>query len=191
MRKLASLIASGLLLIALATPTAADSGPMTSQNQSGDDQQGSIKLTFRLTIYGDVPEGDRFWIYWDYSEPHGGSSPIPIRVCGGEAALLSEPTPPKCEGNGRVYEVTRTPVNDMGGIRYSFARIPAGERDVQIFARGVVAPDGDKLVTAWFRYGESSVPSAMPATGSGGSFAALAAQGIAAAIRVGRGTVYR
>jgi len=101
--------ATGLLVLALILALAIVT-PVGAQDSEVQD------VTFELTLYGDVPEGEAFQTIYGYIQGGGSESP-PLWFCGIEGT-------PVCQGNGTVYRQT---VSLDGSFGYRFFRTSGGE----------------------------------------------------------------
>lgn len=118
---------------------------------SGDTGSGdTVMKTFELTIKGEVPEGDSFYVGYDVEGAEPGSREF-ILFCG---ELVEEEPQEPCEGGGTVYTGSDTfPAGTT--IDFFFGRNNADVSVVDVFHEGTETLDADMTNTAWFRYDET------------------------------------
>lgn len=132
------------------------------------------RITFRLTLYGDVPADEGFSIFFfeagatDDKEAEGFCGPNPY-------------TAPKqdCEGGGRVYEFAHTLWPRGRAADFAFLRSPGASSvdDAEVLFGEVRAITADTVVSAYhdYRTGRGGeLPAEMPDAGAG----AMASSGI-------------
>jgi len=146
--------ATGLLVLALILALAI-AAPVGAQDREVQD------VTFELTLYGDVPEGDGLLVTLAYVQ--GGGSGLGQRLfCGFEGT-------PVCQGNGTVYRQT---VSLIKSFVYRFGRVFGN--DGNFFTKGTEEPEKGKVIRAWYSYADDEqdddeqIPDEMPDTGAGG-----------------------
>ncbi len=147
-------------------------------------QASTVTKTFRLTLYGRVPQGQSFYVRWRAV----GSSRVHLRyLCGmpaGAGGSISDP----CVA-GRTY-AAHFVVPQGTKIRYAYVRVDASRTPEMHdwFHTGTETLSVSMVNTAWYRYGKSvqagqegssnpdrsgesqiTIPSALPDTGAGGA----------------------
>ncbi|MDP9352616.1 MAG: hypothetical protein M3P51_13905 [Chloroflexota bacterium] len=145
----------------------------TAWGQAGED---TIDVTFRLTLHGDVPATDTFYLT--------AFTCTPGHVCTGSAATVVFcgtgkdpyfPTPGPCEGGGHTYAET-FPVPSGDSLSYSLRRRQVGKEHEQGLSRGNLIVNRAHTISASYRYPESkdrqgrrATPEQMPRVGGGGT----------------------
>lgn len=99
-----------------------------------------LTLTARLHLAGDVPEGTTFRVFWDDWPDNGGSSPLPIYLCGQLAKT-------DCEGGSRIFTYTLSVLYGKT-IDYGFIRLGAVRGDYEGFAHGRITQYHDATISA-------------------------------------------
>lgn len=163
------------------------------------EQQGAVATkTFRLSLNGDVPEGETFVTFLTLTAPDGTERDIAAVYCG----TFRDVEEADCEGS-EVYD-EELAVSVGSTITFETVRIPAGTTTRQQFHQGSETVNADMLNTAFFnfpgagddRQGDSQddqqdLPEAMPETGAGGTASGLpvGSLGLALALLTARGYV--
>ncbi len=87
----------------------------------------TVRITFRLSLEGAVPEGEVFGV--DY--PVGGQQPADVPLCTSDPAIVG-PAGPLCESGG-VYEgVAEVPAGEP--VEFAFQRFASGENPENFYA---------------------------------------------------------
>ena len=154
-----------VLILALAAswvlPAAAQDGPE------------SYAVTFRLVLYGDAPEGEKFQVGSVINNSDEGVAGGTL--CGPRGNDRGEDV--RCEGGGAVYTLGGTGgiIPEGSTFAFLFQRI-GSDGELQEFAEGVVEDvSEDLVVTAYYEYrtgqgglGEGPDAPALPDAGAGG-----------------------
>ena len=133
-----------------------DTGTDDDQQTGDDTQQGGgdtgqtemVTKTFQLTLYGDVPAGEGFYVQY----LRQGDSPDlqeALVFCG---ELIEEEPEAPCEGNGTVYTVTAD-FEAGTTIDFEFGRHNADYTVVEEWWTGTETLATDWTNTAWYEFG--------------------------------------
>lgn len=168
MKKLSATLIAITLLALYTFPTIAQEG-----EGSGNEQGEMVVKTFTLTIYGEAPEGDSFFLYYN---PPGFRRPlVEIIVFCGEPDSVYYPDIEPCQGGGSVYterlELER-------GDELRFVLFHAGDVDAedrQEILRDTETITSDVTNRAYYDFdtdqggaGDGSQAPDLPDTGAGG-----------------------
>ncbi len=145
------------LLLAAASPRALAQG------------SADVTVTFELTLYGDVPEGDAFGVSYGFRTQGGSAAESIVVFCGYGAKV-------ECEGNGTAYR--HSTVTNNPELSFGFFRRSGGQGENIVRAQETVTKD--MTFQGYYDYrtgtggfgtgpGKVSVPQQMPGTGGGGS----------------------
>ncbi len=169
------------ILLLLTAPTAAQ-------------EQDAAAISFELTLYGSVPEGDIFGVVYSFRQQGGSSNEQIVLLCGGDSGV-------ECEGNGTVYRHSDVAFNPYLGYGF-FRRVDSNGENI---VRDTATVTRDSTFQAYYDYrtgtggfgtgpeDEKDMPG-IPDTGAGGmaysspldqiaGAVALAAGGYAIAVR--------
>lgn len=110
-------------------------------------QERELRVTFRLTLRGDVPAGEEFQVQFYPDRP--GDDRENARLCGGnEPGALRRPP---CTVGG-VYEKTIPWLDPESGVAFHFFRNP-DRASSETFYGGQRDVSGDTVVEAYYDYG--------------------------------------
>lgn len=158
MRNVGSVVMALALALVLSAPTLA--------------QDEEVTQPFKLTLYGDVPDGEAFYVSF---APEGHPEGTYEIICGTVEGVATEVSGsgPVCEGNadGNVYtgsEVFPESLFPVGtDLRFSFSRVTAsGERE--IVREGTTPINPDRSIDAWFGFGGAGPDDDKDDTGQSG-----------------------
>ncbi len=140
MRTIRSVLISLALLTLLAVPAFAQ-------------EQEAAAQTFKLTLYGDVPEGETFRVL----VAEEGSFDFPaVTFCGGpKPGTPPGPEDTECVGNGTTYTQTLRLFPAGTDIKFTFGREPAGEQNLEAFFKGTATIPTDQPISAYYSFGAS------------------------------------
>lgn len=147
-------------------------GPEDKQGIGDDQQEATVTKTFKLTLNGDVPEGETFSVGYDVP-------PAEVRLgvtfCGADSGV-------ECVGGGTIY--TQSVELEQGStIEFDFVRSDASTRepgggDPEIFLSGTEPLNTDLTSSAYYTFdtgdtqqgGDTGqqMPEELPETGAGG-----------------------
>ncbi len=141
--------------------------------QEGED---TIDVTFQLTLHGDVPATDTFYLAADTCPPGGVcSGEVGVAVFCGTGKDPYYPTPGPCEGGGHTYSET-FPVPRGERLSYSLIRQQTNKEGIQVVSEGALIVRRSTTISASYRYPESkdrqggrATPEQMPRVGGGGT----------------------
>ena len=168
--KVRSILMSVALLIMLAVPAMA---------QNGSDDHDTVTKTFKLTLNGDVPEGQGFSVNYNLDDDPFGEGFFAF--CGPQGLVARGVSIEPCEGNGTAY--SRSVEFERGTtIVYNYLYSPGGDEPDQPFAVGKETLDADMTNTSEYTFGrgvgddkqddtqdgtQGETPGEMPDTGAG------------------------
>lgn len=122
-------------------------------------------VTFRLTLRGDVAEGDGFSL--GVTADNGVIISPGIR-CGPGSELYTPEFTPCAEGNYDFVVEGRDGMPVGTELTYGWARIPAEGNDTVIYTDTVTVTENDQLITVVYDYGGAMLPdTAAPAPSEG------------------------
>lgn len=132
----------------------------------GDGQTGVVARTFELTLYGDVPQGESFYVQyrWQGDAPDQTET---LLFCGD---LIGEEPKESCEGGGTTYSVT---VHFDAGtvIDFKFSRHDVDDSYVDTFYSDTETMSESATNSAYFEYsndGDGDPLPDLPDSGAGG-----------------------
>ncbi len=115
----------------------------------GDDQQGgTVMKTFKLTLNGDVPEGQSFYAQY-LVQGAGEDMTQNILFCG---ELIEEEPKAACEGNGTVYSVD-VEFEQGTVLDFRFGRHNLDYSDIEVFFRDSETLNSDMVNSAYYTFG--------------------------------------
>jgi len=142
---------------------------------AAQEEDETVRLTVRLFLSGDVPEGEVFRVAWgDVSGPTGGSGPVPFYLCGGPMGVLQGDGPEiPCVGRAEPYVDVAERLPKGRTLGYRFQRSVGEEGNAEVLAQGTVTLDRDTTLTANYAFpnggdGRTEDEQEMPDTGAGG-----------------------
>jgi len=154
------------LLLALMLPLPATAG--------GSDE---VALTFKLTLYGDVPQGEHFIVTFAGVYPNIAVFPVSVSLCGRDPSKSSFDSPVQCKSAGVVYTQTRRIRMSIRGtktdtLQFRFFRTREVSDDGQGFFSGTRKINEEATISAHYNFSaadsDPQMPSQMPETGAGG-----------------------
>ncbi|MEJ7652187.1 MAG: hypothetical protein WKH64_01920 [Chloroflexia bacterium] len=135
----------------------------------------SVGATLQLTLHGDVPKGEAFYVTYGPGDPEKTTHVI---LCGtipetnGRVPFGSKP---ECTGDGAVYTADDKFVTG-DTVYVGWTRVdPSGQ--YREFHSDVETLNSDATITAWYRFAgadeSGQIPDEMPDTGAGGAAGGL------------------
>ena len=159
--------------------------PDSGETRAGEpvSEGGMVAVTFRLTLYGDAPDGEKF--YFQYLEADDVSKGSTVSLCG-----YTDPTVPStslggadgdeahmpCRGNGKTYMWTARNFPAGAKVSYIFYRSNDKLGVLDEFLTGAETQEADGTIAAYYRLsgaatggGRQEAPPKMPDSGGGGT----------------------
>ena len=119
---------------------------VTGIEPAGDGRAETVRVAFRLSLEGTVPEGEVFGV--DY--PVGGQQPADVPLCTSDPATVG-PAGPLCE-NGGVYEGgAEVPAGEP--VQFAFQKFAGGENPENFYADTQTFTE-DTVVEASYSFSE-------------------------------------
>ncbi len=138
-------------------------------------EQETVTQTFKLTLYGDVPEGETFRVL---VAEEGSFDFAAVTFCGGpKPGTPPGPEDTECVGNGTTYTQTLRLFPAGTDIKFTFGREPAGEQNLEAFFKATATIPTEESISAHYTFGgddqesgdaDQQMPEKMPSTGAGG-----------------------
>lgn len=146
-----------------------DTADVQDDQQAGDDQQAMVTKTFKLTLYGDVPEDQVFRVVYAEGDHLPGRLEQPqvpiggVRFCGSTRGVPA----PKCEGGDGTVYTARVTFRLGTTITFSFRGFGSLDQEEE-FHSGTETLNSDITNPAWYTFASEDAGDAQDDKQTGG-----------------------